>query len=165
MATTVRIPVSILAPNASANAGNSFYTVVALTAHDYGHWEFVNAVQGNVFGQVHVPHNLAATPNAGIICSFAANAVAGVAVLTVASARVASGATLNPASLTAETAQNITVPATAYFRFDVTFSPLSVTPQADDVLLVEILHNGTNVNDTLAVHLLLLEAVLQCDLA
>ena len=164
MASTTNIPIDLRNPQVSANAGNSFWTLAGLTAWDAGHWEFVKSVQGNIFGLVQIPHTIGATPAAKIILSLAANATTGVAVVQVASAAVANGATYNPASLTAETAQNVTVPGTAYFRKDVTFT-LTNAPVADQQLIVEILHNGTNGSETLAVNLLLLEAVLQIDLS
>ncbi|HEY8836496.1 MAG TPA: hypothetical protein VIO16_02220 [Dehalococcoidia bacterium] len=168
MATTIRVPISILAPAVSANGGNAFFSVAGLTAQDYGHWEFVKSVQGNLFGQVAVPHNLNATPNAKIILSFAANAATGNTVIQIGTARIPAGTSINPGSLTTETAQTITVPGTAYQRFDVTLpasATLAVTPQADDILLVEIMHNGAAGGETLAVNLLLLAAVLVVDLA
>jgi hypothetical protein len=164
MATTVRIPLDLRNPQVSANGGNSFWTVGGLTAWDAGHWEFAKSVQGNIFGVALIPHNLAVTPNASIIVSLAANATTGVAVVQASTSPVANAASFNPASLTAESAQNITMPATAYLRKDVTFT-LTNAPAADNILIVEILHNGTNGSETLAANLLLFEAVIQLDLA
>jgi len=96
MATTIRVPISILAPAVSANGGNAFFSVAGLTAQDYGHWEFVKSVQGNLFGQVAVPHNLNATPNAKIILSFAANAATGNTVIQIGTARIPAGTSINP---------------------------------------------------------------------
>ena len=168
MATTVRLPVTLLTPQESANQGNAYYTVSGLTAYDAGHWELKNGVSGNIFGLVHVPHNLAATPNASLFLTCAANATTGNTVVQVKEQNIAAGASFNPASLTAETAQTITVPATAYQRFDVHFptsGSLGVTPVADDVLLVQVFRDGSNASDTLAVALWVVEAVLQVDIA
>lgn len=64
---------------------------------------------------------------------------------------VADGETLNPGALTSETAQDITIPATAYFRKDITFT-LTETLAANDLLIVEIFHVGSHTNDTVAVN-------------
>lgn len=168
MATTVRLPITLLTPQESSNQGNSYFTVAGLTAYDAGHWELKNGASGNVYGLVHVPHNLSATPNAGLILTCAANATTGNVMLQVKEGSISAGASFNPASLTAETEQTITVPATAYQRFDVTFPTsgnLGVTPAADDVLLVQVFRDGGNANDTLAVALWLVEATLRIDLA
>lgn len=169
MATTVRLPITLLTPQESANQGNSYFTVTGLTAYDAGHWELVNGKSGSLFGIVHVPHNLNATPNASITVTCAANATTGNVMLQVKEQNIAAGASFNPASLTAETEQTITVPATAYQRFDVRFPAtsgnLQVTPAADDVLIVQIFRDGGNASDTLAVALWVVEATLQVDLA
>lgn len=168
MATTVRLPITLLTPQESANQGNSYFTVTGLTAYDAGHWELKNGASGNVYGLVHVPHNLAATPNASLFVTCAANATTGNVMLQIKEGSIAAGSSFNPATLTAETEQTITVPATAYQRFDVHFpatGTLAVTPAADDVLLVQCFRDGGNVSDTLAVALWIVEATLQVDLA
>ncbi len=169
MATTVRLPVTLLTPQESVNQGNAYFTVAALTAYDAGHWELINGATGNLFGLVHVPNNLNATPNAALLVTCAANATSGNVRLQVKEASVAAGASLNPASLTAETLQTITVPATAYQRFDVRFPAtsgnLAITPAANNVLLVQISRDGGNAGDTLTVPLWVVEATLQVDLA
>jgi hypothetical protein len=69
--------------------------------------------------------------------------------------------------LTGETAQDITVPATARLRKDVTFpsaGSLTETVAADDILIVEVFHEGAHANDTLtAANLELYDAWLQID--
>lgn len=136
---------------------------MGLTAWDAGHWEFVKDVVGDVFGIVAVPHSINATPNAKIVLELAANATSGVTTMGVASKNVADGGSLNPASLTAETDVDVTVPATAYLRKEVSFT-LTNAPAADDILIVRVRHNGTATNDTLAVNTLLISAYLQVDL-
>ncbi|HEX9765181.1 MAG TPA: hypothetical protein VGA36_00355, partial [Nitriliruptorales bacterium] len=67
-------------------------------------------------------------------------------------------------TFTDETAQDITVPATAYLRKDATFpstGSLAATIAAGDDLMVRVVHNGDHANDTLAVETLMPEAVLQ----
>ena len=142
----------------SANAGNSFFSVLALTDWDAGHWEFVKDVDGKIYGVVKVPPDYLS--GGAIKMSIAANATTGVTRLVVGSKAVADGETLNPGSLTDETAQDITVPGTAYFRKVVSFT-LTETLAASDLLIVEIYHNGAHANDTLAVNTLLFGAWLE----
>ena len=162
MATTVNIPIDFRNPRVSSLAGNSWFSVLALTNWDAGHWEFLKDVDGKIYGVVPVPKNVNATPNAKIILQMAWNATSGVSRLSVKSKNVANAATLD-ASFTAETSQDITVPGTAYFREDVTFT-LTNAPAADDLLLVEVFHEGAHANDSVAVNTLLFEAFLQVDI-
>jgi len=168
MSTTIRIPIDLRNPQVSSNAGNAFWTVVALTARDAGHWAFLKDVLGNADGVVTIPKNVSVTPNAKIVAAIAANATSGVASLRVETAKAADAATLNPASLAAETTQDITVPATARLRRDVTFpasGSLATTVVADDILMVRFAHRGADANDTLAVNTELHGLWLQIDLA
>jgi hypothetical protein len=158
---TVRLPIQITTPQVSANAGNAFWTVLGQTDWDFGHWEFVKDVKGKVYGTVTVPKNLAGTPAAKVKLVVCANATSGVTRLNVATKDVADGESLNP-TLTDETAQDITVPGTAYLRKDVSFT-LTNAPAADDILIVEVFHEGDHANDTLAVNTLLLGAYLEVD--
>lgn len=161
---TRRYPINLHTARTSTLAGNAVWTVAALTDYDAGHWEYVKDVDGKVYGHVMVPSELAATPNAKIILSVAANATTGVTRLQVATKDPADAESLNPAALVDETAQDITVPGTAYLRKDVTFT-LTNVPAAGDYLIVEVHHNGAHVNDTLAVNTLLFGAWLEVDTA
>jgi len=158
---TIRVPVDLRNPRVSSLAGNSFFSVLALTNWDAGHWQFVKDVDGKIYGAVAVPKNLAGTPNASLRLVTAYNATTGVSRWSVKSKDPADGETLD-ASFTSETAQDITVPGTAYFRKDVSFT-LTNAPAADDLLLVEVFHEGAHANDTVAVNSLLFAAYLQCD--
>jgi hypothetical protein len=159
-----RYPVQLHTPRSSSLAGNSFWTVLALTDYDAGHWEYVKDVDGIIYGQVTIPKILAPTANAKLLFDIAANATSGVTRLEVASKSVADGVTLNPGSLTTETAQDITVPGTAYFRKVVTFT-LTETVAADSFLIVKATHRGAHANDTLAVNTLLFGVWLEVDVA
>lgn len=161
MATTIRVPLNLSNPQVASNAGNSFFSVLGLTNYDAGHWEFLKDVDGKAFGYCAVPHNLAGTPNASIRLVTAYNATSGVSRWSVSTKDPADGETVN-VSFTAETAQDITVPGTAYLRKDVSFT-LTNPPAADDLLVVQIFHEGAHANDTVAVNSLLLAAFLQCD--
>jgi hypothetical protein len=159
---TRRYPIHLHTARQSSLAGNSFWTVAALTDYDAGHWEFVKDVDGKVYGHIAIPAELAGTPSAKIVLITAYNATTGISRWVVGTAPAADGATLNPGSLTDETAQDITVPGTAYFRKDVTFT-LTTPPVANGMLIVEIHHNGAHVNDTVAVNSLLQGAYLEVD--
>lgn len=149
------IAVDLRNPQVGANVGNCFPTVTALTAWEELHWEFVKDVAGKLYGIVKVPAS--GTTAAKIVLSILANATSGVTRLNVKWAGVADAASLNPASLTAITSQDITVPGTARLRKDVTFT-LASQPAANDILIVEIEHEGAHANDTLAVNTELLGA-------
>jgi hypothetical protein len=168
VATTVRVPVDLRNARVSSLAGNSFWTVRGLTAWDAGHWEFAQDVDGKAYGVVTLPKNLAGTPNAKLVLAVAANATTGVTRLQVSTKAIADTESLNPATLTAETAQDITVPGTARLRKDVTFptsGSLGEAVAADDLLVVEFFHVGSHANDTLATQTELYSAWLQCDVA
>ena len=149
---TRSVAVELLNPQVAANAGNAFFSVLGLTDWDAGHWEFVKDVDGKVYGIVRVPPTYVS--GGTLRLAIAANATSGVTRLVVGTKAVADGESLNP-TLTDETAQDITVPGTAYLRRDVTFA-LTETLAANDLLIIEIYHAGAHANDTLAVNTLLL---------
>lgn len=160
---TQTYPVDLRNPQVSSNAGNAAFNTVGLTAWDEGGYQFVKAVDGSVFGIVAIPQGLATPNNAKIILQCMANATLGNTCLQVLTHAVGASASFNPASLTAESLQIVAVPGTAYQRFDVTFT-LSVTVAANDSLIVQVYHNGTNVSETLAQNLELVGCFLQIDL-
>ena len=164
MTTTIYIPIDIRNPQVTSNPGNSFFNLINLSnVGDVGIWDFVKSVQGNVFGFARLPSALAIAPNAKIKLTFMVNATTGITVIQVATKNINVSTSFNTA-LTTETKQNITVPATAFQRFDVTFN-LTNQLGADDELVVEIMHNGTDGAETLAVDLLLVDAVLAVDIS
>lgn len=167
MPTTLDLSCELLTPRVSSLAGNAFWNVIGLTALDSGHLEFVKDVDGKAYYKIRVPKNLNATPNAKIGVILKANATSGVCRLKVSSKAVADDAeSLNPASLTAETSQDITVPATAYLSKRIIFptsGSLAETVAADDYLLIELFHEGAHANDTLAVNSLIEDVFLRCD--
>lgn len=163
---TIRVPIRLMIPRSSSLGGNAFTSVIALTAYDAARWEFLKDVDGKIYGQCEVPNNLAATPNAKIGIAIAANAASGITRLKCSYKFVPDTASTNPASLTAEASQDITVPATARLRKDVTFPSagnLTDTPVANDILVVEFFHEGAHANDNLAVNTELWAAWLQVD--
>lgn len=155
---TRRVPVSLHTPASATSAGNSFWSVLAMTDYDLGHWEFVKDVGGKIFGHVLIPEGLAAT-GGSLVLHIAANATTGVTRLSVSTKAVADAESMQPSSLTTETSQDITVPGTAYLRKDVTFA-LTEALAEGGLLIVEVYHEGAHANDTLAQNTLLLGATL-----
>lgn len=149
-------PVTLVNPRSTSLAGNAFFTVLGLTDWDAGHWEFVKDVDGKIYGNVLVPTNVTAATLRLVI---AANATSGVTRLNVGYAAIANNESLNPSALTDSTAQDITVPGTAYLRKDVTFSLTGLA--GADLVVVELFHEGSHANDTLAVNTLLFGAWLE----
>jgi hypothetical protein len=165
LAKTIQIPIDLRNPRAATLAGNAYFNVVGLTAWDAGHWGFLKDVDGKIYGVVRIPVDMAATPNAKIKLVIMANATSGVTRLSIGHKAVQSKATaesLNPASLTAIAAQDITVPGTAYLAQEVSFT-VSETLADEDELIVEVYHEGAHANDTLAVSTLLVDAFLEID--
>ncbi len=167
MATTIRLPIDLNTPNVSANAGNCFWSVTGLTAWDFGHWEFVKDVVGKIFGTVQIPPNVAATPAAKIVLELAWNATTGVARMSVAVECPADGQTINPSSLQAPSSVDITVPGTARFRktqsITLGTSGGNLPVAANDILIVQVQHEGTHAYDSVAVNSELIGAWLEID--
>lgn len=118
---------------------------------------FVKDVVGDWWGIMRIPSDYASA--AAIKISLAANATTGVTTMGLAS-RVVANAALYDGALTSESDIDVTVPGTAYTRVDATWT-LSTTCVAGSDLIYRIRHNGTAVNDTLAVDTLMFNAVLQ----
>ncbi len=162
---TRRIPINLRNPQGTSNAGNAFYNVVALTNVDIGEWQFVKDVDGSINGTVPIPPNLAATPAAKIILVIGANATSGVTRLNTHTKSVADDTESYNVTLTADTAQDITVPATSRLTKKVTFTAGDLSNiVARDILFVNIQHAGAHANDTLAVNTELIDAYLEVDL-
>ena len=151
---TVQIPVPLYVPDATGNGYPSLYDA---NPHRFLVPTFLKDVAGYWYGHLRVPQDYSSTPV--IKVSIAANATAGVARLAVSSYAIADAESYDT-TYTTETAQDITVPGTAYMRKDVTFSLTSTIAVGDD-LVVRIDHEGAHVNDTLAVDLLAVSTVFQ----
>ena len=166
MVTTIDVPIRIENPDVSASyVGNSFWTVASLGNYQDGHWEFVTAKDGIVYGKVRVPHDLSATPNAQAVLSFKAPATTGEVNITFSSFRTPSGSTYD-GTFNDETQISQIVPGSGNLRFDILFpvtGTLKTVPQADDSIIVKIKHSGTT--DSLAVNLHLMDAVILMDIA
>jgi len=137
-------------PRVSTLAGNSFFTVKAMTNYDWGHWEFLKDVDGYSYGRVRVEGARAAP---SVVISIAAAATAGVTRLALDYAKLSDGQTMDQ-GFSSLAAQDITVPGTSQARKDVTFGPLAAFAHGD-FLIVRVYHAGAHANDTLAVNTML----------
>lgn len=151
---TAQVPITLTAPDATGNG----YPILLATANIRQLIPaFLKDVDGSWYGVCRVPANYASGPK--VILRILANATTGDTRLIVHSSAKATAEVVD-AALTAETAQDITVPGTAYTLNDVTFT-LASTPAIGDTLTVRVQHEGNHANDTLAVDTLLYEAVLE----
>lgn len=153
---TVQVPIQLTVPDSSGNGYASVVTGAGTNIRELVP-TFTKSVDGSWWGIVRVPQDFNTT--AKIIMSIAANATTGTAVVKVGSKNIANAASYD-AALTQETAQNQAMPGTAYQRTDVTFT-LTNAPTAGDDLLVQLQRTGTSGSDTLAVDLLMFNAVFQ----
>jgi hypothetical protein len=153
---TVQIPAPLYIPDSS---GNGYPLLYDATPHRYMIPAFAKDVAGYWYGHLRVPQDYVSTPK--IILSIGANATTGNTRLAV-STYTAADAESYDGTYTTETAQDVTVPGTAYLRKDVTFTlTTSGGLTAGDELIVRVDHEGAHVNDTLAVDTILFSAVFQ----
>lgn len=151
---TVQVPIPLFAPDSS---GNGYPLLYDASPHRFLVPAFTKDVAGYWYGHVRVPQDYASTPQ--IVLSVAANATTGVTRLAVSTYTAADGESYG-GTYTTETAQDVTVPATAYLRKDVTFSlTTSGGLAAGDDLVVRVDHEGAHANDTLAVATILFSCV------
>lgn len=153
---TVQIPIPLLIPD---SGGSGYPVLYDANPHRFLIPAFLKDVAGYWYGHVRVPQDYVGTPVVRL--SVGANATAGVTRLAVSTYTAADTESYD-GSYTTETAQDITVPGTAYLRKDVTFSlTTSGGLAAGDDLIVRVDHEGAHANDTLAADTLLFAAVLQ----
>ena len=164
MAATKLIPIDLRNPRLTTLAGNAWFNPKALTNVDLGLWEFLKDVDGKIYGVVTAPESLAASPAAQIVLVIGANATSGVTRMSVATKCIANDAESYNATLTAHTSQDVTVPGTARLTKKLSFTGGDLgNIAANDIVLVEVFHEGNHANDTLAVNTELVEAYLQVD--
>lgn len=118
---------------------------------------FINALDGTWEGNIVVPADYSSA--GAILVSGVCNANSGAVRLRVSTSVIANGASEDGA-YTDEAYVNHTVPGTALFRDDVTFT-LATTPVAGRTLNVKVTRNGSNGGDTLAVAYLLWDVSFQ----
>jgi hypothetical protein len=153
VATNVPIPIPLYIPDSSGNAYPLFYDA---NPHRFLVPAFLKDVAGYWYGHIRIPSDYASTPK--VIMSIGANATSGVSRLAVSSYRAADAASYD-GTYTTETAQDITVPGTAYLRKDVTFTITTASIAVGDDLMIRLDHEGAHANDTLAVDTILFSAV------
>lgn len=143
-------PIEITTPGTN---GNAYWWPSPGTDHPIDLPTFRRDVDGTFYGRAYVPDDYSA--DGAIVLSIAANATSGVTRLQVSYGLAADAENIDP-TLTAITAQDVTVPGTALLRKDVTFTPSGLA--AGDLLVVKVDHVGSHGNDTLAAETLLVEA-------
>ncbi len=119
---------------------------------------FLKDVDGSWFGDCVIPQNYVSTPK--ILLGLTANATSGITRMIVSSKSVADTGSVN-VTYTAETAQDLTVPATARNLKVATFTLTVAGLAAGELLKVRVQHDGAHANDTLAVDTELHYAVFQ----
>jgi len=157
-----RIPIRLRVPRSSTLAGNSAYSVTALTAHDFAVWEFVNNVEGRIYGYVTLPLSFATTPTPTIWLTLASGVASGNMRFRVSTKCVVDGQSFNPAAFTAESYQNIPSGG-IWIRKDAAY-PIQEPLVPRGLLLVEITRDGANAVDTAEGVAYLIEAYLEIDL-
>lgn len=151
----IRVPV--VSPDNSSWASPALSTANGFTNVRIVLPELVNGHDSFWTGTTPIPQNYSNTPQ--IIIQSVTQATTGVVRWIVSSSVVAAGAS-EDAAWTDETAQNITVPGTAFVRQDTTFS-LSTVPVAGSSLNIKITRNGANVADTCAQPAFIWECIFQ----
>lgn len=161
---TVYLPMDCRAPRTQSLAGNSFWTVTALTNYDWGHWEFKPTVDGTIYCYVRLPENMASSPAAAVQLVWGANNTASskAVVWQVQGVLLANSTTFNASFNTAETASTASVSTTAYLqtRTSITLSNTTVA-QSDNgkILLIGVSRVGSSGSDTLTTLNALLDSV------
>lgn len=148
----VPILVPMNTPDASGNGypalttNNGFSNLRAIIPY------FTKSVDGTWLGSFPVPSNYAS--GGTVVLTGVANATSGAVRWQVLCGQTVNGSTAD-LTLTAETAQNITVPGTAKLAFDTTFTLAGTTPAAGtahpEIFFVQVKRVGSNGGDTLAV--------------
>lgn len=129
--------------------GNAFPYVLASTTRQL-YYACLKDVSARWHFRGMVPLDYGSSPS--IKVAYVANATSGVTRLNVEYASVSDGDDADP-TLTSLTAQNVTVPGTAYLLDVVAFTGATLT--AGDVVHGAVFHDGTNGSDTLAVDTLI----------
>lgn len=163
---TIPIALDLRNPRMATLGGNAWWTVHALSNIDLGYWEFLKDVDGKVYGVSEpFPATLAGTPAAKIVLITGyGTATTGVARWNVMTKCLAQDAESWDVTLTNDTAQDITVPGTARLGKKITFSAGDLgNIAAGDVVVLDILHEGSHANDTVAQNSELFQAFMLVD--
>lgn len=154
-----QIPINLKNPRVSTLAGNAVMQSIAFTNVDLEVLLFLPNVQGHFYGISHIPSGYGTVTTASVFFDLLADATTGVTSLQISTAAIADGESINTA-LTAITRQDITVPATALLTDQVTFA-IATAPIADDLIIIDFFHDGTQAADTLAVNTLIVNAYME----
>lgn len=152
---TKQVPVTLTAPDST---GNGYGLLVATANIRELFPAFIKDVDGSWWGIVRIPQDYSSAGT--IILRIGANSTAGQVTSFIVASKVRDTAATWDSALTAETVQDLTLQTTAYQPSDLTFT-LSTSPAAGSDLIVQIEHNGTRSQDTLAVDSILFQAVFQ----
>lgn len=152
---TVRVPLPLTVPDSS---GNGYAALVAGTNLRDLFPAYTTGVDGFWYGSLDVPENYAS--GGKFVLWVGANDTTGHVSRWIAASKAVSTAATWDAALTAETAQNLTMPTTAYEPASVSFT-LSTTPVGGNSLLFYVERNGSNAADTLTVDAYLFKAVFE----
>ena len=148
------VPMSFMNPD---NTGFATVTMVSSTIVSQFPSLISTASDGRWYWRGYVPDDYASTPS--LIVVAAANATSGVHRLNVEVNVAKDGEDQDP-TLTASTAQDITVPGTAYLQDRVTFTANIPTLEPGDIIFGSVHRIGSHANDTLAVPTLLVALLL-----
>lgn len=135
-------PITFTVPSADNGA---YPTVLADTTRNL-YYALRTSVDGRWHFRGLVPSDYGSSPN--IVVTYIANATSGVTRINVELAAVADNEDMD-SSLTALTAQEDTVPGTAYLLETLTFDASAVTFAAGDTIIGAVFHDGDAANDTL----------------
>jgi hypothetical protein len=154
---TKQVPLGPLlgAPDAS---GNAFAGLISTANIRLLLPAYTTGVDGFWWGVLTVPEDYSSA--GAIVLRVGANDTTGHVSRWIVSTKARDTSATWDTALTAETAQNLTMSATAYRPQDVSFT-LSTTPVAGADLVFNIERNGSNVADTLTVTAFLFSAVFQ----
>jgi hypothetical protein len=148
-------------PAFSTLPGNSYPMATALASFDFWHWEFKRDVDSYIAGVVKVPMLVDVAPAPKIGVALAANATTGTSRMTVNIKRIADGGSLAFASWDATATLDIAMPGTVNTAKVALLDVSSLVPVAGELLICQLVHAGSHINDTLAAETMLIEAWLE----
>lgn len=152
---TRQVPLLLGAPDSS---GNAYASLVSTANVRLLVPTFVNGADGFWWGILQVPGDYVS--GGAIVLWVGANDTTGHVSRWIVNTKAETTSATWDAALTAETAQNLTMSATAYRPQALTFT-LTTTPVANNSMVFNLERNGSNVADTLTVPAVLFKAVFQ----
>ena len=148
---TGAIPVKIVSPRSRDLQGNSFFANAGFTNMDLGHWQFVQDVEGRIYGIARLSGSISS-----VNVRLSVTGDGGVARWAVNYLAAKDGISMQ-AALTALAAQDISVPA-SFVQKDALFAIAGLSTFT--ALYLEIVHDGAHANDTCPGNSILLDASL-----